>query len=160
MVTSSVTLDSPSMTLSETRIDKFCQSPPIRVHPSNRLSDAATPILGTLAFAFLASTCACFFRRAWQPCGGVRFASRRAYAGCGQISGPGIEIDLRSGRYSRPFSLPFDNRALLPGEERLHCFLRLGKIWREAGHALRNRRGLVQSSRLPQSLRQDRKSVV
>src|ERR1700730_1472517 len=61
MVTSSVTLDSPSMTLSETRIDKFCQSLFAPITPSNRQPDAATPLLGTLAAAFLASAFACTF---------------------------------------------------------------------------------------------------
>jgi len=40
------------MTLSETQIDKFCQSPPTSNFPPNCLSDAATPSLGTLNPAF------------------------------------------------------------------------------------------------------------
>jgi len=48
------------MTLSETQIDKFCHSP-LRLHlPSNCPSEATTPILGTLAPAFLASLSAWF----------------------------------------------------------------------------------------------------
>jgi hypothetical protein len=48
------------MTLSETQIDKFCQSP-LGLHlPSNHPSEATTPILGTLTPAFLASLSAWF----------------------------------------------------------------------------------------------------
>jgi len=55
IASSASALDSPSMTLLETPIDIFCQSPLVSVHPSNHPPDAATPILGTLAAAFLAS---------------------------------------------------------------------------------------------------------
>jgi hypothetical protein len=55
MVTSSVTLDSPSMTLSETQIDKFCQSPFISRHLQTASQMPQLPLLGTLAFPFLAS---------------------------------------------------------------------------------------------------------
>src|SRR5437660_1969882 len=49
------------MTLSETQIDKFCQSP-LRLHlPSNHPSEATTPILGTLNFVFLASVSTLYF---------------------------------------------------------------------------------------------------
>ena len=42
------------MTLSETQIDKFCQSPLVSIFPSNRPSDAATPIFGErLSLLFL-----------------------------------------------------------------------------------------------------------
>ena len=54
-------LASPSMTLSATQNDKFCQSPRSPSLPSNRLSEAASPALGTLASIFLASGCACSF---------------------------------------------------------------------------------------------------
>jgi hypothetical protein len=75
IVTSPVTLDSLSMTLSETQIDKFCQSPLVSIVPSKRPLEAATPILGTLASAFLASAFACTFPMAWQPGVQVRFVS-------------------------------------------------------------------------------------
>jgi hypothetical protein len=43
IVTSSVTFNSSSMTLSGTQIDKLCQSLLISIFPSNRPSEAATP---------------------------------------------------------------------------------------------------------------------
>jgi len=56
------------MTLSETQIDKFCQSP-LGLHlPSNHPSEATTPILGTLTVAFLASLSAFVVHRRDAEC--------------------------------------------------------------------------------------------
>jgi hypothetical protein len=75
------------MTFSETQIDKFCQSAFVAITPSNRQSDAATPILGTLAVAFLASASARSFPMPWELVVQVRFTSGRAFPGCGEFWG-------------------------------------------------------------------------
>jgi hypothetical protein len=49
------------MTLSETQIDKFCQSRFRLNLPSDHPPEATTPILGTLTAAFLASVSALKF---------------------------------------------------------------------------------------------------
>jgi len=66
-VTFSGALDPPSMTLSEIRIDKFCQLPLVSIFTFKPLSDAASPILRTLASAVFAPAFACTFPMAWQP---------------------------------------------------------------------------------------------
>jgi len=53
MVTSSVTLDSPSMTLSETQIDKFCQSPFISRHLQTASQMPQLPYWERWPFLFL-----------------------------------------------------------------------------------------------------------
>src|SRR4029077_641116 len=74
MVTCSGTLDSPSMTLSETQIDKFCQSPFISIHLQTASQMPQLPLLGTLAFPFLASGPSFHFR-----CPGSRWCKCDSY---------------------------------------------------------------------------------
>jgi hypothetical protein len=55
------------MTLSEIRIDKFCQLPLVSIFTFKPPSEAVSPILRTLAPAVFAPACACTFPMAWQP---------------------------------------------------------------------------------------------
>jgi hypothetical protein len=127
MVTSSVTLDSPSMTLSETQIDKFCQSPFISIHLQTASQMPQLPLLGTLAFPFLASGLGGHFSDALGACDSYQSALSQA---AGKLWGLGLEIGLLSGRTAVRFRSHCDNRALLPYEVPLRRFLRLRQIWR------------------------------
>jgi len=125
----------PSMTLSEIRIDKFCQLPLVSIFTFKPPSDAASPILRTLASAVFAPAFACTFPMAWQPAVHVDSYQARVSDAAGS---------LRSEAPGSSF----------PGEERLRGFQRLGKIRRGARHALGNRVGLVRVPRQLQSPRQ------
>jgi hypothetical protein len=153
IVTSSVTLDSPSMTFSETRLTNFASrtGPHLRLQTARRRPQL--PFWERSPLPFLRQP-SLHFSMPWEHVVQGRFVLRRPSPGCGS--------GLGAGHRNRPSPRPLNpsvfaaicNRALLPGEERVDCFLRLCEIWREAGHALRDRRSLVQSSLLPQSLRQ------
>jgi hypothetical protein len=65
IVTSCITFNSSSMTLSESQIDKFCQSILISIFPPNRPSEAVTPIWERSLMCFLHPSIL-IFRQLWE----------------------------------------------------------------------------------------------
>ncbi len=97
MVTSSVTRDPPSMTLSETQIDKFCQSSCVFITPQTASQMPQLPFGERWLLLFLRQS-SLQFPMSWEQVVQVRFVLRRPSPGCGN--------GLGAGHRNRPFHRP------------------------------------------------------
>ena len=125
VVTLSLPCNSPSMTLSVIRIDKFCRFAclSIFIFLNLRAPPMPRPILRTPSLCF-----SCI--RPLVPSDGMESCRQLRLVAEDRFGHAGFEFDANfsGGHRNRLFPQLSDDRAFLPGEKHRHRFLRLRKV--------------------------------